>query len=209
MEIPGDLRQTIDSELESNEQIQWMEMRIPRLLTFARILQLLAGIGVTGFFMFFTCAACGFRMPHFRNFHPGHFFALFGVVGCLVALRMLTAPFRTYWKERHTVYVITDRRAIAFYGGGRTAIRSYTGRNHQDVHRGENGDGSGDVIIGCTASDDDGLDQLKGVGFLGLEEPEWLGFLGIREPKRAENLLRRLAEPIAVERRLPDGRLDA
>jgi len=181
--IPFRLHETIDRELESGERIRWMEMPTPRYFTGASTGAFLFAIPWTGFAVFWTAwAAWGTSQVEGG---PGLFslFPLFGVPFILIGVGMLSAPLWAYRKARRTVYIITDRRAVSIEGGRSTTIRSYTPRMLQDVHRRENRDGSGDVIIARRAWCDSDSDRQS------AEQ----GFLRVRNAMEVEHMLMELA----------------
>lgn len=82
------------------------------------------------------------------------------------------------------VYIITNERAIAFEGASETTIRIYPPEQLGDVHRRENNDGTGDVLISMRYWED--MD--------GNEQKEDIGFMAIQNPKAVEKMLKDLAE---------------
>lgn len=180
--IPRNLRTKVDSELETSERIQWIDMPIPRYFTPAATGAFLFAIPWTAFAIFWMCGAAGFKIPDFRN--GADLFPLFGVPFLLIGFAMLSSPFWAYRKSFKTVYVITNRRAITFDGGWSTTIRSYPTDKLADIYRKEKRDGTGDVIISRRAwRDSDGDRQF-----------EELGFLRVSNPKQIEEMLKKLAE---------------
>lgn len=177
------LEDKVTRELESGEQVLWMEQPVPRYFTAMSTSTFLFAIPWTAFAVFWICGASGFKIP---DFSKGGFslFPLFGVPFVLVGLGMLSAPLWSYRKALKTVYVITDRRAITFDAGWTTTIRSYPPNRLQNIHRKERRNGTGDVILG----------QQIWSNSKGGHYPMDLGFLNIRDPKTVELMLRKLAE---------------
>jgi len=179
MEIPNDLRQRVDRELEPGEQIQWIGTPIPRPFTATTTFGILLGI-----------VFVGFGISWMRTV-PGFPFVLVGLAVSIGGLNTLAAPLWAYREARQTVYGITDRRAFIFYGGRSPGIVNYSASAVQVVYCQQNTDGSGDVVFGYGESDgNDGRTYAQGPGFF-----------GVREPKEVERLLRQLAEPIIARRR--------
>jgi len=182
-QIPYDLREKVDRELESGEQIQWQQMPVPRYFTPAATAGFLFGIPWTGFAVFWTAgAAWGTSKTGDAGFFRA--FPLFGVPFILIGLGLLSGPVWAYRKALKTVYVITNRRAITFDGGRTLTIRSYPPEQLADVYRKERKDGTGDVIFARRAWRDSDGDR----------QSEELGFLRIRDPKTVEAMLKKLAE---------------
>ena len=182
-EIPRQLREAVDREIESGEKVEWMDMPIPRFFTPAATAAFLFAIPWTAFAIFWICGASGFKMPDFGK-GAFSFFPLFGVPFVLMGLAMLSSPLWAYKKSFKTVYVITNRRALTFDGGWSTTIRSYAPEKLHDIYRREKRDGSGDVIIARDAWRDSEGDR----------QPVELGFFRIRNPKEIEQMLKALAE---------------
>lgn len=185
--IPKDLRRRIDRELQPAERVRWMEQPVPRLFTAASIATFLFGIPWTSFAVFWMWGAAGFEAPDLREgIQPQHLFALFGVPFVLIGLGMLSSPYWMWRAARNTVYLITDKRAIAIEGGHSTVIRSFYPDQLQNLYRREQRDGSGDVIITTRHWKDNDGDRHH----------EDIGFKNIRNPQEAQRLLQRLAEEV-------------
>ncbi|MEM8932517.1 MAG: hypothetical protein AAGE94_15145 [Acidobacteriota bacterium] len=181
--IPHDLspewRVLIERELETGEHLDWVDRPIPRYFTARSTSLFLFAIPWTGFSLFWIAGAAGFEMPDFSR--GAAFFPLFGLPFVLVGLAMLGSPLWTRYKSGRTLYVITDRRAIVFEGGGSTTIRSFRPDALRAMYRKEKRGGIGDVIFEEAAADDD------------RQRPP-LGFLHIRDPLAVE---RRLVQLVA------------
>ena len=186
--ISRNLRAKVDSELEPGEQVEWIDMPIPRYFTPASTGAFLFAIPWTAFAVFWICVASGFQIPDFKEGFD--LFPLFGVPFVLIGIGMLSSPFWAYRKSFKTVYVITDRRAITFDGGWSTTIRSYPPDKLEDIYRKEKKDGSGDVVISRRAWRDSDGDR----------QSEELGFLRISNPKQIETMLNKLAEQVGGDR---------
>ena len=184
--MPHELRDKVDRELESGEQVQWLQMPVPRYFTPAATAGFLFGIPWTAFAIFWTVGAA-WGTSKAGDAGPFRAFPLFGVPFILVGLGMLSGPIWAYRKALKTVYVITNRRAITFDGGRTVTIRSYPPERLTDVYRKERKDGTGDVIISRRAWRDSDGDR----------QSEELGFLRVREPKTVGVMLKHLAEQAA------------
>ncbi len=181
--IPPELEEKVERELESGERIAWMEQPIPRYFTAMSTGAFLFAIPWTAFALFWICGASGFKLPDFSK-GGFSFFPLFGVPFVLIGLGMLSSPWWAHRKALKTVYVITDRRAIAIDGGWTTTIRSYPPERLQNVCRKEKRDGTGDVILA----------ERVWSGAEGRQQMQDLGFLNISDPKTVEQMLKKLAE---------------
>ena len=181
--IPPELEEKVERELESGERIAWMEQPIPRYFTAMSTGAFLFAIPWTAFALFWICGASGFKLPDFSK-GGFSFFPLFGVPFVLIGLGMLSSPWWAHRKALKTVYVITDRCAIAIDGGWTTTIRSYPPERLQNVCRKEKRDGTGDVILA----------ERVWSGAEGRQQMQDLGFLNISDPKTVEQMLKKLAE---------------
>ena len=182
-QIPRDLRDKAERELESGERLEWMARPIPRFFTPTATGAFLFGIPWTAFALFWTGgAAWGSSQAEGPGFLRA--FPLFGLPFILIGFGMLSSPLWAYRKALHTLYVITNRRAITFEGRRTTTVRSYPPDKLQDLYRKERKDGTGDVIITRRAWKDSDGDR----------QSEELGLLRVRDPKAVEAMLRKLAE---------------
>jgi len=115
-DIPRYLQDKVDREIEPEEQIEWIDMPIPRFFTPVATGAFIFAIPWTAFAIFWICGASGFELPDFSE-GGFSFFPLFGVSFVLIGLAMLSSPLWAYRKAFKTVYVITNKRAITFNGG--------------------------------------------------------------------------------------------
>ena len=193
MDIPIHLQGKVDRELDPDERVKWTEMPVPRAFTPAVTGVFVFGIPWTLAAVLITCDAAGIGLPGPNQDPEGVRVLplLFGLPFIVVGLLLLSAPIFAYRRVFQTVYVITDRRAIAIEGTRTTTIRSYTAADLQHVYPKERRDGYGDVVIPLPPLDD----------YDANTRTEDRGFLGIRDPKKVERLLKELAEPV-----IPEGR---
>ena len=175
-------RQSIQAELQIGERILWIGRPRAWQAALKSAPIILFGIPWTGFALFWTYAAAGFRIPDPRQ-GMFFFFPLFGVPFILVGLAMLSSPFWALRKARQTFYVITDRRALLIEGGSKTTVRSIEPERFKDLVRHQRADGSGDIVLQRQVfRDSDGDQQTFEIGFYGIEK--------VRE---VEKLLRKVA----------------
>jgi hypothetical protein len=179
-EIPKDLQDLVERQLEPAERVRWMEQPGPRFFTPTSTGIFVFGILWTAFSIFWIASAWGIG----RSNPKGESGALFGVPFLLIGVAMLLSPLWTRRKAFKTVYAITDRRAITFDGGWTTTIRNYTPDQLKSMYRKEMKDGSGDVVLGQVASSrssPSGQPQMMDVGFL-----------RVRDVRKTEQMLREL-----------------
>ncbi|MGD0999179.1 MAG: hypothetical protein ABSA67_00655 [Candidatus Brocadiia bacterium] len=181
-EIPKDLQDDVERQLDQGERIRWMEQPVPRFFTAGSTSAFIFGIPWTAFAVFWICGASGFKRPDFSK-GGSSFFPLFGVPFVLIGIAMLLSPLWARRKGLKTVYVITDRRAITFDGGWTTTIRNYTPEQLKNMYRKEKKDGSGDVVLG----------QVVGMVTKGGQAQMMdVGFLRVRDVRKTEQMLREL-----------------
>jgi hypothetical protein len=185
LQIPKEVRQKIDRELQPGESIRLVEQPVAQMFTSASLPVLFFAIPWTSFSIFWICGASGFKVPDFsRGIQPEHLFPLFGIPFVLIGLGMLSSPFWAWQAARKTVYLITNKRVILIQSGVSTTIRSYTPAQINHTYRKEGRNGIGDVIIAVRKWKDSDGDQMT----------EEIGFIGIRNPQEVEKMLRNLAE---------------
>jgi hypothetical protein len=182
-DISRELQSMVDRELEPGESVKWIGMPIPRFFTGASTGSFLFAIPWTAFAIFWMFGAW-----HQSENVP---FTLFGVPFVLIGFGILSVPLFTYRRSFKTVYVITDKRAITFTGGGSTTVRSYPPDTLREIYRKERKDGTGDVVISRRAWRDSDGDR----------QSEELGFLRVDSPKEIEHMLKYLAEQAAPSNR--------
>jgi len=183
-EIPKDLQDEVERQLEPGERIQWMEQPVPRFFTPASTGMFFFGIPFTAFAVFWMCGASGFKRPDFSK-GGFSFFPLFGVPFLLIGIGMLLSPLWARRKGLKTVYAITDRRAITCDGGWTTTIRFYTPDQLKNMYRKEKKDGTGDVVL---------IQVLSNVRIGGQQQMADVGFLRVRDARKTEQMLRNLID---------------
>ena len=175
--IPDQLEKRVQDELEPGERILWQDMPVPHFFTAPAAVSFLFAIPCIGLTVFFMLGTAHFG---------GTLFTLLGIPFLLFGLAMLSAPIWVYRKSRKTVYVITERRAIAFEGDRLATIRSYTPGQLHNIYRKERKDGTGDVIIVQKEWRDAEGDRQK----------QEIGFIRIGNAKKVEAMLKQLTESL-------------
>ena len=94
---------------------------------------------------------------------------------------MLFNPVAEFMKASNTIYVITNKRAIAFDGKG--LVKSYYPDQLSNLYRRDKCNGLGDILIS----------KRVWRNSEGDEQSENTGFLNIRNPMRIERMLTELA----------------
>ena len=182
VQLPHELRATVERELAAGERIRWCAQPNPRRLTLLTLPLVLFAIPWTAFSVFWMWGASGFgKAPK----GLGIAFSLFGIPFVLIGLGMLSAPFWARRKARRTAYVITDRRAILFEGGWSLKVESFPHGQVQSIYRRERRDGSGDLVFR--------RNQWRDID--GGHRTAETGFVGIPNVREVETLLQSLAPP--------------
>jgi hypothetical protein len=190
-DLPPEIRQRVEDELEPGEKVVWAEQPDPARYARGSWGIVLFGIPWTAFAVFWMVMASGMLWGGFAKAGDGVFalfgvcFPLFGLPFVLIGLGMLTAP---YWARRSaagTVYAVTDRQAILFTRGFRSrTVKSYRPAELTRVSRVERDDGSGDLILEEYRYRDSDGDRRTGRH----------GFYAISDVKEVERLVRALAD---------------
>src|SRR5262245_53538748 len=95
-ELPFDVTQRIQSQLQSGEPIRWISPANPKIAALAGTGIFLFAIPWTAFAIFWICGASGFKIPDFKN--GISFFPLFGIPFVLIGVSMLLSPV-TLWRK--------------------------------------------------------------------------------------------------------------
>ena len=93
---------------------------------------------------------------------------------------MLLSPLWSWWLARHTLYAITDRRALLIEAPWRRRIQSFMGERLLNLIRVEDGYGRGDIIF----------EKLPIRGSRGRTIIQEIGFFGLDDVNHLEQLLR-------------------
>jgi hypothetical protein len=149
--LPSDVREPVLRELGPDEQLRWFGQPRPMAFIMGSLPLVLFAIPWTGFALFWTYGAAGFRIPDFSNPDPTMLFPLFGLPFILIGLGMLSSPLWALRRASRTAYLITNKRAVIIDGGGRRMVRSITPDRFGDLVRREGRGGRGDIMFGGEA----------------------------------------------------------
>ncbi len=181
-QLPASLQQILQRELDPDELLIWQARPAPLSLVLASSSRFLFGIPFFAFSVFWTWMATGGlangRTPHATGF--GWFGFLWGGMFMLIGASMLLSPLWAWWVARHTLYAITDRRALLIEAPFRRTIQTFADERLSTIVRRENASGSGDIIFERQASR----------GGKGRTVYRDVGFFGLTDAKRVEQLLR-------------------
>jgi len=178
-DVPFDLIQRVQPQLQGGEGIRWISPANPKLALLGGLALWLFAIPWTAFALFWMAGAAGFKIPNFKS--PMSLFPLFGLPFVLIGLAMLASPLFLYKKAKSTFYIITDRRALIFQDGATVKMQSFGPQQLQNIERIQAPDGSGSLIF---------TEQRSGRNNRSVK----IGFLGIKDVKHAEALLMDIVE---------------
>jgi hypothetical protein len=166
--LPAAPRSLLQLELDVGERVLWSGQPLPGKLARGQMGAVLFAIPWTAFAVCWTVDATA----------AGGVFGLFGVPFVLTGVFLLCAPWLAYRRARHTVYAITDRRALVIapagelLSSGRIEVESYM-PHPNSIIRTINRDGSGDLVF-AVESNDNG-DVRKGfIGVVNVSDVEQL-----------------------------------
>ena len=178
------MREAAEAELDSGEQIQWIDRPEPKLFTGASTVMFLFGIPWTAFALFWTVAAAWGVLHEGGTPGPFMLFPLFGLPFILIGIGLLSGPWWNRRKQRNTVYMITDRRAVIIEVGKTTKITSYEPDQMDKIYRTEKSDGTGNVYFTRR--------QWKDMD--GDRRGEDIGFERVAQVRDVEKLLKKMAD---------------
>ncbi len=168
-QVPYDLEQKLERELQAGESVIYKGMPIPRFFRAETFGIFLFAIPWTAFAIFWMCGAAGFKIPDFSNgFSPFMLFPLFGLPFVGIGIGMLSSPFFSYWQETKTIYAITNKRIIIISGIRTIEIQSYALDKLEGIVRRERG-AKGDLIFSYKRwKDSDGDHRTQEIGFFNI-----------------------------------------
>ena len=173
MTIDYDAQQTAQAQLDAGERLLWFGRPDPKRQLLGSLFILLFGIPWTAFALFWTAAASGLIWKE-NGFGWHSLFALWGVPFILVGFGMLSSPYWLYRKAKHTVYAVTNRRALIISGTRERKIQSFTRADMDSIERTERSNGKGDVMFATSSNN---------------KTTQRVGFIGIADARRVERLL--------------------
>lgn len=177
--IPEDLKQQVERELLSGEELLWVGQPAPLRfalrnhpelpLTWSRI--------VTGVML--TIAVLAFVYSGIANQPTAVWFATVLLMLTFTAA-IVSRPLERYKLARGTVYAVTDRRALTHSPRG---VRSHMPEDLKTIERVNHTKQMGDLIFGHKS-------QRRMIWmFLSIREVEPIGFFNVRYPEQLEALL--------------------
>ncbi|MEN8154347.1 MAG: hypothetical protein ABFR75_10020 [Acidobacteriota bacterium] len=188
LEISERFKEKVNREFEPGESIIWIDKPRPKYFTASSLSTFLFAIPWTLFALFWTFGAAEFKIPDFKEFD---FFPLFGLPFIIIGLVLLATPLTAFRRDKKTLYVITNKRAIIFIGGLSTTIHSFMPENLKKIYREEKNDGSGDVFFQIYSKNISS--EAKRI--------DNTGFLRVGNAREVENMLKSLAGRASSEKK--------
>jgi hypothetical protein len=176
------VEQIANGQLDSGERLLWAGKPAPSGAAVGSLPMTVFGLLFAGFAAFWIWAAAGgMSRSSGEDFSgPGAFFPLFGIPFLLVGLGMVFAPLWAYLGAKHTVYAVTDRRAMIIAGSGTKNVRSFTQDEIGEITRVERPDGTGSLMFASVS-------RTSSKGHTSISR---VGFVGISDVRRVEQLIR-------------------
>jgi hypothetical protein len=183
------LQQVLRNELARGERVVRYSQPAPSSRALARAGTFLSGIAFLSVVLFWTWGAThGFNARKHGADSSGWFDYLWDGMFVLVGAAMVLSPLWAWWVARHTLYAVTDRRALLLERPlGRTTVQGFSGERLTDVIRREDWLGRGELIF----------ERVVSKGSKGRTVYRDLGFFGLEDAQTVANLL---PAPAAVAR---------
>lgn len=169
----------LQSELGSDETLLWQGVPSPtRLAQRSTLLSIFGGcftlfaliwMAGAGFISFLIAGATGWKIVGLAP--------LFGLIFLAAGLAMLFSPLAALRRGAHTLYALTDRRALIIEP---QKVRSYAARDLNALERRDLADGRGDLVFRHDV-------RYRSEGDSSVQET---GFFGIENPREVERLIR-------------------
>ena len=185
-DIPEKLRELVNAQLMDNETIQWIDRPIPNFFTVGTMGAFFLAIPWMVFVIFGVGVASGiFDMENntisLKNIRPeGWFYITIGIPVVLLAMSMIYTPLWKRRKLKHTIYAITNLRAIVAVRGTFLAhtVTSYFPSDFWYLSCEQKANGIGNLYFSGGSSENDSLN--------------WRGFMNIRNVTEVERILQEL-----------------
>ena len=167
---PVQVEQIALGQIDPGERLLWSGAPAAGSAAVGALPGTLIGIPFFGFACFWIWSAYDAMASTSRS-GPWTFFPLFGVPFALVGLGVMAAPLWAFLAARHTVYAVTERRALIIGGLFSRNVQSFTRAEIGNVTRIERPDGSGTVHFASrTYTTSKGFTRVRPIGFVGIPE---------------------------------------
>lgn len=188
--IPAPLKFEVQAELAPDEQIVWMEQPLARPLLWPCVMLSFMGLLLTGagIYIWVTQVQAFDEIPEAGTaaWMMPALCLLMVLAGLLIGVG---SPLLILRGLRRTVYVLTNKRALALQGIFGRTIRSFEPTALGNISRKDRADGSGDLLFARELKRDSE----------GNSHYEPVGFLYVRNVREIEGLIRDLARSTPIK----------
>ncbi len=181
--LPFDLQRLLEDELDQNERVLWSCQ--PSLKRAFR-----RGIPLVFFALFWLGISSTIAFAIFRDANAPWFAKIFIGFFLLIGLLLLSSPIWMVRSAKHTVYAVTDQRAIIITKGMSIDIQSFGPDDLTQIDKRLFRDGSGDLIFDRQVS----THYSKGRRRENVKE---IGFFGIPQVGQVHQMIRDMAQGTA------------
>jgi hypothetical protein len=185
--LPMELQQRLQSELESGELLLWRAQPVASKFARGGLCLVAFAVPWTAFALFWEIMALKIAFGGNMGDNPMRFiFPIFGLPFVAIGFGMLSAPHWLRRRAAHSVYAVTDRRALLLVAGwfsGHT-VRSFPIANLSIVEHRKNDDGSGDLIF----------QRKEWVDSDGDRRQQEVGFIAVPDVREVEEIIRGLQD---------------
>ncbi len=168
-------RQMVEANLMQNEEVLWVGKPVPRLFSASNLGAFIFSLPWLAFISFWTFMAAQTSLA----------FAAFSIPFWCIGIGLFSSPWWGLRKQKRTVLVITNRRAMELYPGFFGAMKSHVWPLEPGMVKSctVRKDGSGDLILGHeTRHSKNGTHTVA------------QGFMNVPEVRRLEQFLYELTE---------------
>ena len=168
-------RQMVECNLMQKEEVLWVGKPIPRLFSAGSLGSFIFSLPWLAFISFWTCMAAQASLA----------FAAFSLPFWCIGIGLFSSPWWGLRKQKRTVQVITNRRAMELYPGFFGSMKSHVWPLEPGMVKSctVRKDGSGDLILGYeTRHSKNGTHTVA------------QGFMNVPEVRRLEQFLYELTE---------------
>lgn len=190
----------VENELFDNEHLMWWGKPKPTsMIRSSDTGDVIGGVFIVGFTVFFILFSSNIMGAGFNSFGGGFGpeFDLFRVFFFSIPLFMLggglwqaSKPLRRIYQGQHTIYALTDQRAMIITKSvmGSINVRSFYPRDIERVQRSSRADGTGDVIFAT-----DEVTRYRSSSSGSRRRPYTVtipqGFFGIQDARYVEDVM--------------------
>lgn len=175
------IRKALEENLQPNEETRWLGSPSMKVLTAQDLPPVILGL----FWTILSTMLTLFGSSRSDWLVSEPVLRPQGIPIIFIGVVLLAAPLWRIRNERHTVYAITNLRAIIVQGKGRAVVSSFWPEHLKEVSHATNTDGTGSILIAKRSS---GTDEDSNVRFVRM------GFFRLHDWQKPLDLIRALAK---------------